>query len=346
MKVIHIESGLGNQMLSYCELLAIKKTWPEETCLLETIVYDLPECNDVICQWNGFELDRIFHIHTPNVRTLFSDEQWEALMADIRQSQFWLKNWNYPVYFTEAFRRAGMPLENLRGDFEAPGQTRKTTTGDAWYRSTAAFRYLNFLRHRYLKPIPTPLTDHRHELFDIPAGDVFTGQKLLFKYVNSGIEQIADDIRQVFRFPDITDERNRKAMEEINAVDSVAIHARRGDMTGYNYDCYAGGYFRRAVSFIREHVRQPVFYIFCDPESIRWARSHGGTLGLDFRRDTVRFVNWNSGDDSWRDMQLMAACHHQVITRSSFGWWGAWLNTHPDKITCSPDRNINTTHHF
>lgn len=25
MKVFHIESGLGNQMLSYCELLAMKK---------------------------------------------------------------------------------------------------------------------------------------------------------------------------------------------------------------------------------------------------------------------------------------------------------------------------------
>ena len=26
MKVIHIESGLGNQMLSYCEYLAMKNT--------------------------------------------------------------------------------------------------------------------------------------------------------------------------------------------------------------------------------------------------------------------------------------------------------------------------------
>ena len=52
MKIIHIESGLGNQMLSYCEYLAIKKMNPDDDCFIETIVYDIPECNDVICQWN------------------------------------------------------------------------------------------------------------------------------------------------------------------------------------------------------------------------------------------------------------------------------------------------------
>ena len=64
------------------------------------------------------------------------------------------------------------------------------------------------------------------------------------------------------------------------------------------------------------------------------------------RRDSVKFVDWNSGESSWRDMQLITLCKHQVITRSSFGWWGAYLNTNPHKITCSPDPFTNTTHHF
>ena len=67
MKVIHIESGLGNQMLSYCEFLAIKKVNPGEDCYLETIVYDIPECNDIICQWNGYELERVFNIKDKNI---------------------------------------------------------------------------------------------------------------------------------------------------------------------------------------------------------------------------------------------------------------------------------------
>lgn len=333
-------------MLSYCELLALQKANPGEACYIETIIYDIPECNEVICQWNGFELDRIFHISSPNIKELFTDEQWAQVMVDVRASQFWLKNWNYPVYFTEAFRKAGLPLENRRGDFEAPGALRKTTVGDEWYRQTAAFRYLNYLRRRYLKKTNASLPDHREELFLQTSADVFTGQKLLFKYVHSGIEEIEQEIRETFRFPEPTDRRNQQAMADIRGCEAVAIHARRGDMMGYNYDCYVGGYFKRAVGFIRQQVQHPVFYVFCDPGSVAWARRHGRVLGLDFRKDDVRFVDWNAGEDSWRDLQLMAACRHQVVTRSSFGWWAAWLNTYPGKITCSPDLNMNTTHHF
>jgi len=67
MKVFHIESGLGNQMLSYCELLAMKKMNPDEDCYIEKIIYSIPEPNEYISQWNGYELDRIFGIHAPDI---------------------------------------------------------------------------------------------------------------------------------------------------------------------------------------------------------------------------------------------------------------------------------------
>ena len=64
MKIVHVESGLGNQMLSYCEYLALKSLHPEEDIYIETIVYDIPECNEVIKQWNGYELQRILMLQT------------------------------------------------------------------------------------------------------------------------------------------------------------------------------------------------------------------------------------------------------------------------------------------
>ena len=63
MKIIHIDSGLGNQMLSYCEYLAMKKMNPDDDCYIETIIYEIPECQEVVCQWNGYELNRIFGIN-------------------------------------------------------------------------------------------------------------------------------------------------------------------------------------------------------------------------------------------------------------------------------------------
>ena len=54
MIIIHIESGLGNQMLSYCEYLSLKYANPNQEFFAETIVFEIPECNQVIFQWNGY----------------------------------------------------------------------------------------------------------------------------------------------------------------------------------------------------------------------------------------------------------------------------------------------------
>ena len=39
MLVVHMDSGLGNQMLDYAEWLAIRKSNPQEECYLENLIY-------------------------------------------------------------------------------------------------------------------------------------------------------------------------------------------------------------------------------------------------------------------------------------------------------------------
>ena len=347
MKVIHVESGLGNQMLSFCEYLAIKKANPNDNIYIENIIFDIPECNKIICQWNGYELERIFGIKAPNVRELFTMQQWQSIIYEIKNSEFWLRNWNYPVHFTNAFNNAGLNIKNIRGDFEtgvawmAYDQNREQSFRDR-FKNKDWYVYLQYKKNkvqgRYLKK----KVDYKSRLFISSDENLFTGQQLLFKMVNSGIECIEDEIRQVFKFPKLCDKRNLDAFAMIESCESVAIHARRGDMLGYNYAFYRFGYFKRAVKYIRKHTINPVFFIFCDPGSVSWAKENENVLGLNFSRDKVYFVDWNKGLDSYRDMQLMAQCKHQIITNSSFGWWAAWLNDYKNKITISPDYLINT----
>lgn len=347
MKVIHIESGLGNQMLSFCEYLAIKKVNPDDDVYIENIIFDIPECNNIICQWNGYELERIFGIKVPNIHDCFSQKQWEQIMSEIRASEFWLRNWNYPVHFTNAFNNAGLNLTNIRGDFEAGGtwvaydKNRKQSLHDK-FREKDWYIYLQYAKNKIYGRYLRTKVDYRSRLFIHSSENLFTGQLLLFKMVNSGIELIEDEIRKAFKFPAFEDEKNLTAAAMISSCDSVAIHARRGDMLGYNYAFYKFGYFKRAVKYIRKHVSKPVFFIFCDPDSISWAKENAAILGLDFSRDEVHFVDWNKELESFRDMQLMTLCKHQIITNSSFGWWAAWLNEYSDKITISPDYLINT----
>ena len=161
------------------------------------------------------------------------------------------------------------------------------------------------------------------------------------------MERIEKEVREAFAFPEFKDSQNKEMAAFLDGCNAVAIHARRGDMLGCNGYCYKFGYFKRAISHIKKKVENPVFVFFCDPGSVEWCKQNAQIFNLDFAKDKVYFVDWNKGEESFRDMQLMAHCKHAVITNSSFGWWGAFFILNPNKITISPKQEIstNTTYH-
>lgn len=349
MKVLHIESGLGNQMLGYAEYLALKHANPTDEFYIETITYDIPECNEVISQWNGYELERIFGIKKPkNVRELFTEKQWQKVINDVRESKFWKRNWNYPVHISQALNNAGLHLKNIRGDFEAPGyeaMTEDRVKHDLRYKimHSAFGYYLKRALEKYRSNKKAAIQGQN--LFIQTEDDIFTGQRLSFKLKGFGRERIDDQIRAAFQFPDFVDEKGKEMAAYLEGVNGVAIHARRGDMLTVNGDCYKYGYFKRAMKVIRQNVQDPVFVFFTNTGSIEWCKENYKIFGLDPKKDKIMFVDWNTGAESYRDMQLMSYCKHAIITNSSFGWWGAYFITNPDKITISPWLNMDTTHH-
>jgi hypothetical protein len=76
-------------------------------------------------------------------------------------------------------------------------------------------------------------------------------------------------------------------------------------------------------------VEKPIFFIFSD--DIDWCKKN---LILDTTQ--VQYVVGNNGINSFRDMQLMSICKHNIITNSSFSWWAATLNKNPNKVIVFP----------
>ena len=145
--------------------------------------------------------------------------------------------------------------------------------------------------------------------------------------------QIEDKLRQELTFKQPLDEKNAQIAQQIKNCNAVSIHVRRNDYLNVPmYKIQDGNYYVSAVEFVKQNVENPVFFCFSD--DIEWCKN-------TFKDCNMVFVDWNSGTDSYRDMQLMSMCKHNIVANSTFSVWAAWLNNNPQKIVIRPKEYFN-----
>lgn len=165
-------------------------------------------------------------------------------------------------------------------------------------------------------------------------------------------EDILGELRKVFLFPASRDaginDRNREVITEMEDAYtfSCAVHLRRGDYLSAENAPLLGGicteaYYQGAVDFLERAVeatrsgRNIHFYVFSDdPGFARACRF--GNLG-----EPVTVCDWNQGEDSLLDMQLMTHCNGVIAANSTFSFWGGRLNAREPKILIRPLRHRN-----
>ena len=157
----------------------------------------------------------------------------------------------------------------------------------------------------------------------------------LFGYWQS--EKYFADIRDILRcefsikYPQ--DPQSEALSEKIKSCESIALHVRRGDYiqnqeTYQHHGICSKDYYERSMAYIVERTVNPYFFIFSDDPL--WAKEN-----LTNKFPSI-VVEHNTGFRSYEDLRLMSQCKHNIIANSSFSWWGAWLNSNPDKIVCGP----------
>lgn len=152
-----------------------------------------------------------------------------------------------------------------------------------------------------------------------------------------------DDIRRQFTFLPFDEEKNNVLAAKMQQENSVAIHLRKGK--DYLESSLMGkglcgvDYYQKAIDYIKKNVTRPVFYVFTDNPS--WVENNIN----DF---DYTLVDWNevAGKRSFRDMQLMSCAKHNIIANSTYSWWGAWLNSNPEKIVIAPKKFFNPINVF
>lgn len=145
------------------------------------------------------------------------------------------------------------------------------------------------------------------------------------------------EIRKLFEFKNVLNDRTLNLTNQIAHFNSVAIHVRRGDYISVKQNLQTHGVCSTEY-YIQAHQRfkdiQNIRFIVLS-DDIPWCIEN-----LNLSENTI-FVDWNNGPDSWQDMYIISKCNHAIIANSSFSWWGAWLINKPNKKIIAPNQWFN-----
>jgi len=106
--------------------------------------------------------------------------------------------------------------------------------------------------------------------------------------------------------------------ENIGYSENVAIHVRRGDYVNnpFYVDLMQTSYYQRAIALFPDEK----FTVFSD--DIEWCMQQPIFSGMHFAM----------GGTDEDDINGIASCKSQIISNSSFGWWGAFLSPHDGTV--------------
>lgn len=144
-------------------------------------------------------------------------------------------------------------------------------------------------------------------------------------------KDIRSDLLEEFQLNDTNQQSlDAKVVNEIETVNAVSVHIRRGDYvtnkTASDVLGFAGlDYYERAKKYINSKVENPHFFVFSD--DLEWVKEN-----MNFGEN----VKYMESNPDYIDITLMSKCKHNIIANSSFSWWSAWLNQNPNKIIIAP----------
>lgn len=175
----------------------------------------------------------------------------------------------------------------------------------------------------------------RKEIFEQIGDFYYNGYWADHRY----FDDFRDDLLAEFSLKKPIDNKNGKFLKEFENAYVCSLHIRRGDFLKYSEYCGICDldYYQRAINIIKNKTEKPIrFLVFSN--DLDWCREN---LLNSFGNNEVVYVDWNKGNESYKDMILMSRCNANIIANSSFSWWAAYLNKVPDRIIISPTKFKN-----
>jgi hypothetical protein len=110
-----------------------------------------------------------------------------------------------------------------------------------------------------------------------------------------------------------------------NGKELVSLHIRRGDYLKFpTIHPFIGlNYINKSISLFDDYN----ILVFSD--DIKWCKDN-------IQKENVFYLNNDIKLEDYQELWLMSLCDHNIISNSSFSWWGSYLNKNENKIVVAP----------
>ena len=132
-----------------------------------------------------------------------------------------------------------------------------------------------------------------------------------------------DKIKELFYPDDFFLDKIKSIFPEINSHNTISIHVRRGDYQHISniLPIIDKSYIEKCVSLIDDPS-----HIFIFSNDKNWVKEN-----LNFSNMTVV-----EGLEDYEELWMMSLCNNNILSNSSFSWWGAFLNKNEEKKVFCP----------
>ena len=144
-------------------------------------------------------------------------------------------------------------------------------------------------------------------------------------------DEIQDSLRKELTFSLPLSERLQNLYSVLLEKESVCVTVRRGDFTSNAFKneflVCTPDYYLKGASIILQKYPEAILFICSD--DVEWCRNN-----LSFTSSNIIFEP--SGLSISDKLHLMTACHHFVLSNSTFSFWAQYIADRPDKMVVAP----------
>jgi len=131
------------------------------------------------------------------------------------------------------------------------------------------------------------------------------------------------------------------SIQETNYKTLISIHFRMGDYKEkrYYHPIMNYEYFESSLDYIMEHRIETndvrVLY-FCEKEDNEYVQSKIALLNIKYPQ--LEFIKVDDTIEDYEQLLIMSGCHHNIMSNSTYSWWGSYFNEYESKIVCYPSK--------